>query len=250
MKKILVGLFLSMFVGAATANEIYITQIGDSLDLDIEQTGDGNTMGTITQDVVLDGNDMTFAITQTGDGNSIAAIIKGATYTGTWDFTGDNNDIDLLCSSLDTATCDTVTMTITVNGNDNTFDFDIGETKDASGTQVVFTIDGDDNVIESTIDGTDAYVKVVMDDTGTFAAGGVTNDHTGSIGNTALAASNSGSIVDIDVDGDGLTGHTVDLNITGGGNVFNITQDSSLTDQSIIGTFEGDGQTVDIKQSN
>ena len=85
-----------LFTTMAFANDIYITQSGDSLDLDITQDGQDNVIGTSTTGVSLTGDDMTFAITQTGSYNTIAATIKGATYTGTWSITGDSNDIALL----------------------------------------------------------------------------------------------------------------------------------------------------------
>lgn len=240
---------VSLLGSSVLANEIYIQQIGDSLQLDITQTGSGNTIGTNAQDAVLEGDDMTFAITQIGDGNSIVATIKGATYTGTWDFTGNNNAIDLQCSAAGAANCDTVTMTITVNGDANTFDFDIGAVNDASSSTITFTVDGDDNVIESTIDGTNATLNVTIDNTTSLASGGVNNSST-LVGNTALTASNAGNILDIEQNGDGTTGHSITLDITGGGSTYNIKQDSSLTDQVIEGTFNGDGQSVNINQSN
>jgi len=87
------------FLSPATANDIYIQQSGDGLDLDITQDGQDNVIGTSGTNVGLTGDDMTFSITQTGSYNTIAATIKGDTYTGTWAFTGDTNVVDLQCSS-------------------------------------------------------------------------------------------------------------------------------------------------------
>lgn len=99
MKHLILSVLLTVLGSTAFANEIYINQIGDTLDLDIVQDGQDNTIGTATTDMTLSGDDMTFSITQTGNYNSIAATIKGSTYTGTWSFTGDNNAVDLQCSS-------------------------------------------------------------------------------------------------------------------------------------------------------
>ena len=71
------------------ANDIYIEQVGDTLDLDITQDGTDNVIGTSTTDVNLDGDPMTFAITQPGDLNNIAEAIQGNTYTGPRVFTGE-----------------------------------------------------------------------------------------------------------------------------------------------------------------
>ena len=97
-KKLLFSLCLILFSYNAYANDIYIEQVGDGLDLDITQDGQNNEVGDSTADAVLNGDNMTFAITQTGNTNTINATIKGASYTGTWVFTGNSNAVDLLCS--------------------------------------------------------------------------------------------------------------------------------------------------------
>jgi hypothetical protein len=234
MKKLIAGLFLSMFVGSAMANEIYITQIGDSLTLDITQTGDDNMIGTDTADMVLQGDDMTFDITQTGDDNTIAATIKGATYTGTWSFLGNGNAVTLLCSSTAAANCDTVTLDIDTTGSNNTFTFNIGESADASSSTVSFTVTGDGQVFDTTIDGASAEVTVVIDD----GASGLTN-----------VAGNTNNLT-IDTSGDGTTGNVVDLDITGSGGTYNVTQTGTLIDQKVIATFDGDDANVNITQSD
>ena len=66
MKNFILSSLLILLVTPALANEIYITQVGDGLDLDITQDGTGNDFGDSTTDVILNGDDMTFAITQTG----------------------------------------------------------------------------------------------------------------------------------------------------------------------------------------
>ena len=67
MRAILYGVILSLVLAsAAYANEIYITQIGDTLDLDITQDGTDNEFGDSTTDVTLDGDDMTFSISFKG----------------------------------------------------------------------------------------------------------------------------------------------------------------------------------------
>ena len=81
MLKILTVL-LMLFGSTAFANEIYIDQVGDNLDLDITQDGQNNKVGTDQADMTLSGDDMTFAITQTGNTNNIVATIKGTDYTG------------------------------------------------------------------------------------------------------------------------------------------------------------------------
>ena len=228
-----IGLLLG---STAWANEIYIDQVGDNLDLDISQSGTDNQFGDSTTDVSLNGADMTFSITQTGNNNDIAAVIKGTNYTGTWSFVGDYNTVDLLCSSSATGNCDTVTLNITTTGDSNTFDFDIGETQDGSSSNVSFTVTGDNNIIASTIDGVSAAVSVTLDNSASLA--------------TTSANSDEGNNIDIDIAGDGDTvGHTVTLGITGGGSTYTIDQ-SGINDNTVDATFNGDSQDVDITQSD
>ena len=218
------------------ANEIYIDQIGDNLDLDITQDGQDNKVGTSTTDMALTGDDMTFAITQTGNFNEITATIKGTDYTGTWQFTGNSNTVDLLCSSTATGDCDTVTLNITTTGDSNQFDFDIGENNDADSATVSFTVTGDNSIINSDIDGTSAVLTVVMNNANSLA--------------TTSANSDEGNTLNIDMDGNGdSAGHTVILDITGGGSTYDIDQ-SGVNDATVNATFDGDSQDVDITQSD
>lgn len=62
MKKIITLVLMLMFGSATWANEIYIDQIGDTLDLDITQDGQDNTFGDSTTDASLTGNNMTLVL--------------------------------------------------------------------------------------------------------------------------------------------------------------------------------------------
>ena len=236
MKNFILSSLLILLVTPALANEIYITQVGDSLDLDITQDGSGNDFGDSTTDVLLNGDDMTFAITQTGNNNDIAAVIKGATYTGTWTFTGNTNTVDLKCSSASAGNCETVTLNITTTGDDNTYDFDIGESADADSTSISFTVTGDDNIVNATVDGESAAITVVSDNSASLS----TNSTAGDAGNEFT----------FDIDGDGSTnGHTVNLTVTGGGSFYDITQ-GGINDNTVDATFTGDEQDVTISQTD
>jgi len=229
---------------SAFANEIYIEQVGDGLDLSVTQDGQNNELGDSTTGAILEGDDMTFSITQTGDTNVIDVTIKGTDYTGTWDITGDSNDIALLCSSNTAGNCDTVTLDIDIDGDETTFDFKVGESADAEGADISFTMTGDGNVAEMTVDGKSALIDVVVNNGSSSASAPGTN------GTLTAATGTTGNVIDIDVDGDGDTvGHTIDLTITGGGGYYNITQ-SGVYDNKLDATFEGDSQEVDISQTD
>ena len=249
IKRLLAIVLFSFAVSPVVANDIYIEQVGDSLDLDIVQDGQDNVIGTSTQAAILSGSGMTFSITQTGNFNTIAAQIKGVNYEGTWDFSGDSNTVDLLCDSTGGTDCDDVKVDITVGGtslsDSNEFKVYVGETADAQNLIASFTVDGDGNVFDVDVDGKAADISVTVDNTATLATTAVT-----SANDTTLTSGSGGNIIDIDLDGDGdSAGHSVTLDITGGGSVYSVTQ-SGIYDNTVDATFDGDGQTVDITQSD
>ena len=243
MKQVMAILIL-MWGTAAAANEIYITQVGDSLDLDIVQDGSGNKIGNSTTDAEFEGDTMIFSITQTGDNNIVNAIINGDTYTGLWDFYGDGNEVTLNCDSAATSNCQTVTLDVDVDGDSNKFYFDIAGTADGGGADISFDVDGDGNIVDLDVDGTNATIDIVLNKNGSTASTTVTDSLM-----TYTTDTGSGSIVMVDVDGDGSSGHTIDLTSNGGANVFEITQ-SGVNDNTISGTFTGDYQDVNISQSD
>tara|TARA_B100002019_G_scaffold84596_1_gene73077 strand:+ start:6376 stop:7101 length:726 start_codon:yes stop_codon:yes gene_type:complete len=231
-------LFVSMlfFLSPAYANDIYIQQSGDNLDLDITQDGQNNVVGTSSTDVTLAGDDMTFAITQTGNTNTIAAVIKGDTYTGTWAFTGNTNSVDLLCSSAATGKCDTVTLNITTTGDDNDYTIRIGESADSDNAVVNFTVTGDNNILTPTINGKSAALTVTLNNASSLS----TNSDAGDEG-VAITTTQTG-------DGD-VNGHGITLDVTGGGGKIDITQ-SGIYDNTVDLTIAGDDFDVDISQTD
>ena len=233
MKKILFGLvfLISSIAVASFANELYVDQIGNGLDLTITQTGNGNAIGSNTQSVELTGANMTFDITQNGDTNVISAIISGNTYTGTWVFNGNNNTVDLTCDATSGANCENVTVDITTNGDSNTFNIYIGETADSQGLAATFVVDGDNNVVNTTVNGANATLTVSIDSTGKV----------------------SGNTLTMTVTGDGTTGntgHSVNLDHTGGGGTIAINQSGATENNKIDMTSSGDNANVSITQSN
>lgn len=246
MKHIIRGLvFLGVFTGSIVlANDIYIEQVGDTLDLDITQDGQNNVIGTSVTDMALTGNNMTFAITQTGSTNTIAAAINGNNYTGTWIFTGSSNTVVFDCDGAGGTDCASVTSTITTTGDDNAFTIAIGGTADAAGSTVGFTITGDDSIIDTTVDGTSAMIAVALNNASSLASSGASNTA------GTLTSTNAGSVVDLDIDGNGdSVGNTVIMNVTGGGSSYDVTQ-SGIYDNTVNADFSGDGQDVDIIQSD
>jgi len=227
MKKILTTIAASLMAVSAYANDIYVTQSGDSLDLDITQDGQNNTVGNSTTASASTGATTILDIDQVGSSNVLKYQINGATFTGTVNVTGDSNDIDLNCDSTDgNSSCGTVTASITMVGDSNDVDLDIGETSDASNSTATITSAGSDdsNVIAATIDGTSAILTITVD--------GSTNNW----------------LVDIDGNGD-INGHTLIHSHTGGIADVDIVQ-SGVYDNYISLTTSGDNADIDISQTD
>ena len=223
IKSILLWIMMSLPV---MANDIYVTQSGDNLDLDITQDGQNNQAGNSTTAMSLTGDSMTFSISQVGDSNVIEATINGATYTGNINLTGGLNTVDLDCAA---SNCDTVSMSIDVTGDSADVTVNLGSTADTSD-------------YTGTIDITSAATETFTLTVNAAAADAdidITNS-SGTVGNTSSYTQT----------GDGDTnGHSLTHNHTGDGAVINMSQ-SGIYDNKINVTTSGDNATIDITQTD
>ena len=217
---------LMLMAGTALANDIYIQQSGDNLDLDITQDGQNNVAGNSTTAMSLTGNAMTFSISQVGDSNVIEATINGATYTGNINLTGGLNTVDLDCAA---GNCDTVSMSIDVTGDSADVTVNLGSTADASD----YT-----GTIDITSAASETFTLTVN-----AAAADADIDITNSLGTVGNTSSYTQT-------GDGDTnGHSLTHNHTGDGAVINMSQ-SGIYDNKIDVTTSGDNATIDITQTD
>ena len=219
--------FLLLFALPVMANDIYVTQSGATLDLDITQDGQNNTVGNSTTSSSVIGATTTIDIDQIGNSNVLKFDVNGATFTGTFSTTGNSNDIDFNCDSAgNNSSCATATASIVWVGNSNDLDIDIGETADAANATVTITgaSGSDSNVVASTIDGTSAIL--------TLSINGDTNNY----------------LIDIDGDGD-VNGHTFIHTHTGSIADVDVTQ-SGVYDNMITLTTSGDNHDIDISQTD
>ena len=208
------------------ANDIYIQQSGDNLNLDITQDGQNNVAGTSGTAVSLTGSSMTFSISQVGNTNVVEALINGTTYTGNINLTGGSNTVDLDCAA---SNCDTVSMSIDVTGDSADVTVDLGSTADASD----YT-----GTIDITSAATETFTLTV-DAAAADADIDITNS-LGSAGNTSTYTQS----------GDGDTnGHSLVHSHTGDGAVINMSQ-SGIYDNKINVTTSGDNAAIDITQSD
>ena len=111
---------LIFFALPVMENHIYVTQSGATLDLDITQDGQNNTVGNSTTSSSVIGATTTIDIDQVGNSNVLKFDVNGASFTGTFSTTGNSNDIDFNCDSTgNNSSCATATASIVWAGNSN-----------------------------------------------------------------------------------------------------------------------------------
>ena len=165
MKTIISVIMLLMMTSLSYANDIYVTQSGASLDLDITQDGENNTVGNSTTASASAGATTILNIDQIGDSNVITYQIAGATYTGVINLVGTSNNVDLNCDSCGSnSSCGTANAVINFTGSSNDIDLDIGQTSSATSADVdlVGQSGSDSNVIAATVDGNSAILTITV----------------------------------------------------------------------------------------
>ena len=194
-----------------TTNQIYLTQSGDGIDLDIVQDGDNNLIigPDLTNAGSIQGDNNEITLTQTNDGNVLGIDVNGNTndvdvvqntnQNAIVDITGNSNTLDLEQIHLNNS--GEHFSKVTVNGNSNSITIDQKET----GNKILFLdVDGSNNV------------QVDQKGTGNhFLDINLTDNHT------------------VDVTQDGTGSHDAKIHLSGNQSSVTLTQDSS-TDQNYI----------------
>jgi len=218
-------MFVMLMAIPVFANDIYVTQSGASLTLDVLQDGQNNTIGNSTTASTSTGASTNLNIDQVGNSNVITYQINGASYTGVINLQGNSNNVDLNCDSTgNNSSCGTANAVINFTGNSNDIDLDIGQTSAATSADVdiVGQTGSDSNVVAATVDGTSAILTITIN--------GDSNNY----------------LLDIDGNGD-INGHTLVHSHTGGLADVDITQ-SGINDNIINLTTSGDSHNIDIIQ--
>jgi hypothetical protein len=227
MKTIISVIMFLMMTTLSYSNDIYVTQSGNALDLDITQDGENNTVGNSTTASASAGVTTILNIDQIGDSNVITYQINGATYTGVINLVGNSNNVDLNCDSTGgNSSCGTANAVINFTGSSNDIDLDIGQTSSANTADVdiVGQSGSDSNVVAATVDGNSAVLTITVN--------GDTNNY----------------LIDIDGNGDSV-GHTLIHSHTGGIADVDIVQ-SGTNDNMITLTTSGDNADIDISQTD
>jgi hypothetical protein len=192
-----------------TTNQIYLTQSGDGLDLDIVQDGDNNLIigSDLTNAGSIQGDNNEITLTQTNDGNVLGIDVNGNTnnvdivqntnQNAIVNITGASNTLDLEQIHLNNN--GSHYSKVTVNGNSNSLTIDQKET----GDKILFLdVDSSNNVQVDQKGTGDHYLNIIL-----------TDSHT------------------VDVTQDGTGDHDAHINLSGNNTSITLTQDSA-TDQN------------------
>ena len=214
-----------MMTTLSYSNDIYVTQSGNALDLDITQDGENNTVGNSTTASASAGATTILNIDQVGDSNVITYQIAGATYTGVINLVGNSNNVDLNCDSGGSnSSCGTANAVINFTGSSNDIDLDIGETSSATTADVdlVGQSGSDSNVIAATVDGNSAVLTITVNgDTNNYL---IDIDGNGDANGHTLIHSHTGSIADVDIIQSGVNDNMINLTTSGDNADIDISQ--------------------------
>jgi hypothetical protein len=222
MKKLInLVLFFAVFSVNAGNNDIYITQSGTGLTMNIDQIGDTNKVGTSQTRATFTGTSMTVDIDQVGNSNTMAAsVAQGNSTSFTALTTGDSN---------------TTTLALGASGDVANTDFDYAATGDSNavtftqGASATATAGNQDIVISGTSNDLNATCEVV-----------------GCINNWDV----DGDSNDIDTTQTGNSDHSITADITGSTNNIDIdqTNSTSLVSGVVVITATTSNGTIDIDQ--
>ena len=214
----ILSFFVMVQYANAASNIVIIDQIGNSSTINLTQTGLGNSIGDSTNHAVINGNSNAITIDQIGNNNTAAVSVDGNGNTLTSSFTGNFNQLSLLC-----VTCSSITMTDTIYGNSNI----INRNFDTSASTSTIDINSDNNDV------------TINNDSTAISGAQSAVDISGGNGNTVQIRQTGAA---------GTNGHNANLTIVGATNTVNIDQGGGV-DSSVTATITGSGNTMSINSN-
>ena len=183
-------------------SEIFIQQSGQSLTLEINQIGQGNALGSLsnTDPFVLNGVSQEITINQIGSYNTMLGALYGDSIQGTFNFTGDSNLFNIKVNDGGLQSAESGVYLFNIVGSSNDFDITVGDSAVADNINMNWDITGDYN---------------------TFLSKTNSDNYTSDI-------TLNGNYNNLDILASGFAGHSVTIDHTGDYTNFNITQTSTL----------------------
>ena len=250
---------------ACYANEIYVNQVGDNVDIDIVQDGQNNSirsLNTTSGDASINGSNKTFTVTQQGNNNRagfwtngtnqvMSLIQDGNSNVSAMDNHGDNND-----------------MSVAIDGDSNVTHTEIGNGSDIN-NQIAVTIDnGDSNAVYTevqngstnsidvqiheqsnnintvTVNGSSNNIKAWQ---GKHEDGSIDADETGNNDVYWIVSGNSNNLASYQTDDNGNGGQHIANYVTGDSNDVKHTQRGSGDHKGFV-EITGDNNNVEVLQ--
>ena len=264
VQKVIIVLLLSSPT-ISWANDIYMDQVGDQLDLDIIQDGQNNSirsLNTLNGDAYISGNNKTLAVTQQGNnnragfwthgGNQVISLTqKGNSNVSAIDNHGNNNDMSITIEGDSNVTHTEIgngndinnNITVTIDdGDSNTL---YTEVQDGSTNTIDVQIHGQSNNINRvTVNGSNNNIKAWQ---GKHEGGTVDNDETGDNDVYWVVVGSSNTLESYQTDDNNNGGQHIANYITGDSNTVKHTQRGAGNHEGYI-EINGDSNTVELSQ--
>ena len=167
LSKLLTVVSMAVMTGAS-ANEVYVEQVGSGSTVNILQEGSDNRIGTSLVPAYIGSGSNTVNIDQVGSNNELDMVVNGASTDVTVSTTGSNNIQEIQCGTTGSAGCGGSVITQTIAGDNNTVKQLLGA--GANHTSNI-TVTGDTNTVfhESTATGTTSADITVTGNTNTVS---------------------------------------------------------------------------------
>jgi hypothetical protein len=264
---------LLLLSAPTSANEIYIEQSGDNLEMTVVQEGSDNQVMPIGITSKLNGDDLTLSITQKGDTNLIEGNVNGNSNTSDLRQTSDdnfqrvsvvgsNNDVKVYQGTQSDGTVD-VDETggheayWTVTGGSNTVaSYQTDETRGGGGGaahHLANVVNGDNNVVEHTQRGKaghDGFVEIQGD------GNDVKLYQRGRNGQQWADIVLTGDGHTVDASQGGSMGHTFEVDLTNGGGAYSVISNQTTNNTTTSKTYSltgictnGNGCSVTVSQN-
>lgn len=207
----------------ATTNKVYTNQAGNNVNVNIQQTGTTNVIGTLIDPIRLRGDNQTVTVVQTGSSNTLLMGVIGGTGNGSGTTTtvqqlGNNNTADIRCGTYQgDDNCNKLNLNARFSGNGNSLSFR------GAGANITNTIDVNGNNNAFTITAVSPNAS-----------------------QTLLFTGNNNTINATQTDAGGTYGHSLYANFTGTGNTLT-TQQYGPTETVVNITSTGSNGTFNIK---
>jgi hypothetical protein len=206
----------------ATTNKVYINQSGNNVNVNIQQTGTTNVIGTLLDPIRLRGDNQIVTVVQTGTNNSLLMGITGGTGNGSGTTTtiqqlGNNNTADIRCGTyLNDANCNNLNLNYKFSGNNNTL------AMHGSGANITSTINTNGNNNQFTLTTLSPNGSQTLLFTGDNNNTNVTQTDAGGTFGHSLYASFTGTSNTVTVQQYGPTETVVNITSSGSNGTYNI----------------------------